>query len=392
MKLLFLLMLCIPIALHAQIISQFTWDDPSVAINIADIGPDGTVFSSSAISDVGGVGGTNGLNAALPKLDINMTIPGSPTFDVTGIDVSFDYQREESQCDWWRRGNSLIMDGSNQFSVSYRVEDGVGGFNTVNSGNVFNIPNDDTYRNYRFVYLPTTGEGFALVDGVVVWTNDGPDNRPLYWTGAGDVTVGSGCDGSGGNDTFLDNLIVASVTSSPLPIELLTFDVKEVGKKKVKITWESASESNNEYYTIERSMDGLNWEVVGTVEGANNSSQRIKYKYMDEKPWYGLSYYRLSQTDYDGASETFRPRSIRIQNESELSLFPNPAQNEVNLVFDKKLELNEIHVFNLVGQEVTSQIWMSTTDNKIIFMDIAALDNGVYIIKAGGKAQKFTKN
>ena len=58
--------------------------------------------------------------------------------------------------------NSLILDGANQFAVTYRVDDGGGGFNTVSSGNVFNIPNDDTWRNYRFIYLPVTGTGYLF--------------------------------------------------------------------------------------------------------------------------------------------------------------------------------------------------------------------------------------
>ena len=76
----------------AQIISQFTWDSGSPTT--ADVGPNATGISASAVVASNGVGGTSGLNAGLPKMNIQMVLPGSPTFDVAGIDVSIDYQRE----------------------------------------------------------------------------------------------------------------------------------------------------------------------------------------------------------------------------------------------------------------------------------------------------------
>ena len=70
-----------------------------------------------------------------------MILPGSPTFDVAGIDVSFDYQREENAGKFITRSSSLVIKGFGNFSVAYRVDDGSDGFNTVNSGNVYAIPN-----------------------------------------------------------------------------------------------------------------------------------------------------------------------------------------------------------------------------------------------------------
>ena len=170
---------------YAQIVSQFTWD--SNPVTQALIGPNASSVGSSAISSPGGTAGTNGLN------------PGSPTFDLAGIDISIDYQRQESTADFFTRGAYFNLSAGSFFSVSYRIKNGSGGFTTVNSGNVYAIPNDNIYRRYRFIYLPESGRGTLMVDDVELCSFDGPDNRYLYWEGAGDVMIGRSMDASGAN-------------------------------------------------------------------------------------------------------------------------------------------------------------------------------------------------
>lgn len=253
----------LPLLSFSQIISLFEFNTP--VVTFATIGPDATSISASCISDVPGTGGTNGLNAGLPKHDIDMMVPGSPTFDINGIDVSLDFRRQENVGDFWRRGNSLIFGGASNLYVSYRVEDGMGGYLTVNSGNVYAIPNDNIYRNYRFVYMPWSGMGMLMVDNVVVWSDDGPDLRNLYWVGAGDVHIGNNMDGNGNNNTFIDNVQVGMVWDTPLPIELYEFDAFVTEEDEVLLEWQTLSEKDNDFFTVERSIDGRNWEAVGVV-------------------------------------------------------------------------------------------------------------------------------
>ncbi|MBT6029317.1 MAG: T9SS type A sorting domain-containing protein [Crocinitomicaceae bacterium] len=312
----------------AQIISQFTWDSGSPTT--ADVGPNATGISASAVVASNGVGGTSGLNAGLPKMNIQMVLPGSPTFDVAGIDVSIDYQREENAGKFITRGSSLVMQGFGNFSVSYRVDDGSGGFNTVSSGNVYAIPNDNTFRTYRFYYLPTTGFGALLVDGVIQWSNDGPDGRDLYWTGSGDLVVGSGADGTGFNNTFFDNLIIASVTGTPLPVELVAFNAEEHNENEVDVQWQTASERNNDYFEVLKSTDGQNYESIGQVPGAGNSAILSEYSFTDYNATAGTIYYKLRQTDYDGNSEVFGPTAVTIEDDVSdetcvLIAYPNPC-------------------------------------------------------------------
>ncbi|MFT7157082.1 MAG: hypothetical protein ACI8Q1_002097 [Parvicella sp.] len=388
----FTLVLVIPlfgITIHSQIISQFTWN--SNPVTNADIGPNATSIGSSAISDVLGTLGANGLNAGLPKQDINMIIPGSPTFDVDGIDIAIDYQRDESDADLFSRVPSLKIGAGANFNVQYRVEDGSGSYITINSGNVFSIPNDDIFRRYRFYYLPDSGEGILSIDGVVVWSNDGPDNRKMYWTGSGDVTVGARVDGSGGNKTTLDSLVVASVTSSPLPIELTYFTATTSQNKYVLLDWQTASEINNDYFTIERSKDGLEWKEVTQINGAGNSSQTLTYSTIDSNPFEEISFYRLKQTDYDGQFEYSNIRSVNLKIDFELiKIYPNPAIDKITIA---GLDDNDkdFRVFNLLGQDVTSCTRITTSNESQLFIDVSTLRTGIYYIKIGHSAGKFYK-
>jgi hypothetical protein len=337
--------------LQSQIISLFEFNTPSLIT--ATVGPDASSISSSAFSDVGGTGGTNGLNAGLPKMDFDMIVPGSPTFDINGIDVSFDYQREENVGHFWRRGSSLVISGAANLSVSYRVEDGLGGFITVNSGNVYAIPNDDTYRNYRFVYLPASGTGMLMVDNTVVWSNDGPDFRNMYWVGAGDVHIGDGLDGNGDNNAFLDNVQVGEVTVSPLPIELYTFDALLNPDGAVEVSWATASERDNDFFTVEKSHDGAIWSEVGKIQGAGNSSQLLYYELTDENVATGLTYYRLKQTDFSGKEVIFAHKVIHQKPQTEVLVYPNPLTlNTPFHVSIGELEIKSIQITDAQGRTV----------------------------------------
>lgn len=95
----------------------------------------------------------------------------------------------------------------------------------------------------------------------------------------------------------------------PLPIELLSFTAEPVDEAVI-VEWSTASQVNNDYFTIDRSYDGYEWENKAYIPGAGNSNSQLEYKWVDYNPISGVSYYRLTQTDYNGESETFDPVSV----------------------------------------------------------------------------------
>lgn len=356
-----------------QVISQFDFENNPVTQ--ATIGPDATTTSSSVISDANGSTG-NGLNPSTPKGDIEFTIPGSPTFDVTSIEIQFDYQREESQAFFFERGaNMKIQMQNGNISVEYMVNDGNGSFTQVISGNIYAVPYDDTYRTYKFKYDESNGEGTFEVDGIQVWINDGEDNRNLYWDGAGDVMIGRLLDGSGTNKTCLDNYIVSVPAAAVLPVELAYFDVIK-RNDDANIVWETASETMNNFFTIERSVNGRDWQEVNKVNGAGNSDNINTYSIMDENPFNGLSYYRLKQTDFDGTFTYSEIRSIKFDNGTQVEIYPNPVVNELK-VRGEDLDGYQVSVFNQAGQIMPVQI---NNSGEIINVNMSDLNQGVYVL------------
>jgi len=101
---------------------------------------------------------------------------------------------------------------------------------------------------------------------------------------------------------------------SPLPIELLSFNIKV--ENEVKITWETASEVNNNYFSIEHSYDGNNFEIIAHIKGAGNSNSYIKYNYIQGLPKIGTSYYRLKSIDFDGKVECSKTLAVTINKKS----------------------------------------------------------------------------
>lgn len=113
------------------------------------------------------------------------------------------------------------------------------------------------------------------------------------------------------SDICLDELIIRE-KQSPLPITLVSF-TGQVNEQVVDLEWIVASQVNNDYFTIYRSINGVEWDEIKELPGLGNSNETITYNYTDTEPLEGISYYMLSQTDYDGTTESFSPIAIKLQ-------------------------------------------------------------------------------
>ena len=110
---------------------------------------------------------------------------------------------------------------------------------------------------------------------------------------------------------YLDNLNIIESEPVSLPIELLYFKGKNRGSYN-KLEWASATENNNDYYSLWHSADGSQWNLRTIITGAGNSSHTITYEYLDPFPSDGINYYMLEQTDFDGKNKKYDDEIISV--------------------------------------------------------------------------------
>jgi len=165
-------------------------------------------------------------------------------------------------------------------------------------------------------------------------------------------------------------------TTSPLPIELLNFSGKCDGNATT-LKWSTATETNNDFFTIERSIDGINYEILGAVNGAGNSLQILNYSYIDVTPFVGTSYYRLKQTDFDGQFEYSEIIAVQCNNEMlEVMVYPNPVTNELTIETPANNESVNFEIINSMGAVIYYGSFIQKTT-----VQTSGFAAGIYVIK-----------
>lgn len=166
----------------------------------------------------------------------------------------------------------------------------------------------------------------------------------------------------------------------PLPIELLDFSAK-ANDQQVDLNWSTGSERNNDFFTIEKTIDGINYETVGTINGAGNSSSQNEYTFTDYNPAAGTSYYRLKQTDSNGDFEYFEPVAVEIEKANVVSnVYPNPAtESRVNITVSQTQTPVEVNLYNLMGQLVSTQTIDATTGNITQVIELPETGNTFFV-------------
>ncbi|CAG5081352.1 Calx-beta domain-containing protein [Parvicella tangerina] len=188
-----------------------------------------------------------------------------------------------------------------------------------------------------------------------------------------------------------DWFTLGSITpGNELPIELISFDAQPK-EKVVDLYWETASEINNDYFTVERSKNGVEWKELARVEGAGNSSKQLLYNLTDYEPLSGNSYYRLKQTDFNGDFEYSHAVVVHFKGlENPIKVYPNPTKGIIT-VLGTDLSGDDIKVVNSLGQDVTYKTIVQTTSENQINIDLGSLSDGYYFVKTKSTITKVVK-
>jgi len=204
--------------------------------------------------------------------------------------------------------------------------------------------------------------------------------RVARWTGASWVSHGNG--GTTGNATtgtivssgtinsFSPITIASTSLSNPLPIELVEFNAIPFGDV-VNLSWSTLSELNNDYFTVERSISGNEFETLADIKAAGTTNLKMFYGFVDRHPLPGLSYYRLKQTDFDGAFTYSGIVRVNSDFPDQLKAYPNPVAQSGLVILNYK---DSFALFNSLGQMV---LFVDDTNQ----FDTKGLPAGVYTIK-----------
>ncbi len=181
---------------------------------------------------------------------------------------------------------------------------------------------------------------------------------------------------------------------TPLPVELTSFEgtCKENARS---FFWSTASELNNDYFTLEMSKDAEQFEALDKIKGAGTSNTIINYEYNSNSIPEGYQYFRLRQTDYDGQNKVSEIIRMDCDKNSfktiTVNAYPNPAEDLLNINFNEPVdEFLQYEITDILGNRVLIRSFQTNYENTI---DISSFSNGVYILSviSQNQHQQFTK-
>ena len=209
---------------------------------------------------------------------------------------------------------------------------------------------------------------------------------------AGKVTILSGGLGQAGSTPKTGDC----PSLAALPVELVSFEA-QAKNEQIYLYWQTASETNNEGFEIQRSVDGSTFRKIGWVEGYGNSSDVLKYQFTDREAQPNqLYYYRLKQLDFDGKFEFSKTVTAKVKNENVVvvnDILPNPSSaRQVTLpVFMPEEGMVEYEIFNSVGAIVKEDSTTLEKGDNNLRMELQSLSAGQYFVKIQIDGQSFYK-
>lgn len=168
---------------------------------------------------------------------------------------------------------------------------------------------------------------------------------------------------------------------SPTPVSLSSFTAEKMGAQAVSINWTTESEVNNDYFTIEHSTNGKEFNAIGEVAGAGNAAATLDYVFYHETPAKGANYYRLAQTDFDGTTTYSPVRTISLGKATfKAKLRPNLVRDEMNIDLSEEAGMySTATIFGITGRAIrTIQLERGATTQAVQLND---LNQGTYMMR-----------
>lgn len=309
------------------------------------VGPD-SIYCSGNVSSSNGIGITIGDGGVL---HIDGTLSGN-----NNIQLNVSGKITIGSVDINNNGTLTIL-GSGEVSIL--------GDLTAENGTDIEIDFDGTLSVGGNVTIDEATSSVNVNGSFII---DGSYNGPAF-TGEGTVNEGG-----------------VLVYPATLPVEFLGMSVNCENGGYNTVTWETASETNSDYFILERSRDGIHWTEVSEIKAAGTSNKTKTYTYYDlQSGRYFEGYYQLTQIDYDGLFEIFDPISVRCETEEkyQISAYPNPTEGQVLITIYSLIESEvELKLTNMSGQNLKTENKMLEKGVNVFEFNLSEYGKGIYLM------------
>ncbi|MBX9853199.1 MAG: hypothetical protein K2X86_15755 [Cytophagaceae bacterium] len=177
----------------------------------------------------------------------------------------------------------------------------------------------------------------------------------------------------------VDTTITFKVCNPPLPVVWLSFYAEKNGGQ-VKLTWNTVSEKNNNYFAVQRSEDGITFKEIGIVQGSGSKESLSSYVFFDKSPLPGNNYYRLKQVDYDHTSGYSEIRHISFDAKNIVTIYPNPLKDQLYIRLNGARSGGKFFLMDVTGRNVLEGSMEEFFENSILNINVEQLAEGTYIL------------
>jgi hypothetical protein len=238
-----------------------------------------------------------------------------------------------------------------------------------------------------------------LVVHVENWDGSYSSGYPIFHytntTSSGNRTMKYGSqDGSMGPTSgtrFYSRPDIKFCSVSVLPIELLYFK-PYYENNVVKLKWVTSSEIDNDYFTIEKTLDGVNIENIETIDGLGNSKTLKEYYTEDRTITSKVMYYRLKQTDFNGKTTKTDWYSVDVELTNDIVIYPNPVNDELKIKFNNGISNTDIKIYDLTGKIIYETNYNDINGVGEIDIDLTNVPKGLYLVEILNNLYKLEHN
>ncbi|MEO6669444.1 MAG: SdrD B-like domain-containing protein [Ferruginibacter sp.] len=331
---------------------------------------------------------------------VQTTSPGTTQYtlqitdNITGCTNTVPANVQVNICSPYGEAGNLMWFDTNENGLQDNGELGVSGTLVKLYNNVgFNVATTVTDANgaYSFASILPGNDYYIIFSK--------PAGYEFTTQNVGGITASdnSKADATGRTNNFnlitgddISNMDAGIKPGQIVPVTLLSFTAMLQSNKTVLLNWQTTAEISNDFFDVERSVDGINFNTIGRVDGNGTTSLPHNYSLIDPHPLNGINYYRLRQVDFDGHFAWSHVEAVELKNTNEAVIaWYNNQSNSIQLLFNKNQNNLQVKLYSANGQLIKSA---NATNNIASYtLNLQTLATGVYMLQVLTDKLQYSK-